>query len=955
MIQRYKYRFAKWMLALGIIMSFMGNVCAFPYGGTGGMYENPFGSREDRKQYPYENTKTYKFDRRDPIDYDKLFENRDEAPRRTFSNVPGYRESSRRPRPYDDPGIKDIELPKLNDVPSRNTEPKKYKQALKKTKSVIKKHEKHFKEVQESMAANDKEKEEADRTNDLIERFWRRGKIIRRSKKAIGSAKRMCERADYYEANFGDDEKRLDKDGDFYQEKMQEYIDCKKRVTKELQPIIADINKKFNQFEEDMAANDSRIEAADITDDLHERLRVRGDMMGKSEGAARFSERLLEAVADLRKDEDKDKKNPFQRIDVETFRSGAKTYRNYQNKVAQEFYAIENDVVIKFNEIHEGMSRNDEEISRADATNNLYTRLNIRNGVIGRSRGAADHLEKYLNMVDQWNGKAFKKIKHHPEWNMNRFRDLRKTYRGYQEKVEKEIPAIEEDIRKENRRQEEAENERKRKEAEEESRRQEERREREKRDQEAREQQETRDRETRENEERERARREQQQREEGAEAERQRQESERLKEEEKAQKDKEESKSTQEEAQKENEANKESPQNENGEHEDFEGNENVEFIEIDIDGEQLIGELENFEEMFNGKTAPSMEVFDRVMETFLGDRNGSKSSEETGHDNEFDFHSDSDEGAEVNFGEDYMLSSYEYRDDKYEVAMDVGRVLKVKKGQMEMDIDGLSDDDTMHLSGISVAEETDNVVIALSNGIEKVLIRSDIRSLENYAAQRTIEEKIYLRVRTKGAANVDSENLPMWGMEKKEANWIRKAGSIIADFMPYVGTSKAVSELIFGYDYIGGEDVSRIVAACAVMGSVIPIPGAAKGMKYVGKWVNKIISNTPDLAKKMPTRFHIRAPEETRILRTEFNIMRRSFLKKYANGPEALKRFSESERNMMLAGRLPKGYIIHHKKPLYRGGNNDYSNLRIIKESLHIKYTKRLHNYERGRNIYKLD
>jgi len=87
------------------------------------------------------------------------------------------------------------------------------------------------------------------------------------------------------------------------------------------------------------------------------------------------------------------------------------------------------------------------------------------------------------------------------------------------------------------------------------------------------------------------------------------------------------------------------------------------------------------------------------------------------------------------------------------------------------------------------------------------------------------------------------------------------------------------------------------------MGSVVPIPGAAKGMKDVGKWVTKIISNTPDLAKKMPTRFHIRALEETAMLRRNFRHTRKEFIKEYAGTIEA----SNVELEIMKNGKLPDG------------------------------------------------
>lgn len=894
MKNRYKGGLVKWMLCLGIVLFFIENIYADVDLGVIHLFNSP---------------------NRYHVDHENLFWNPQADERPGFSNVPGYGMNRYGHGDYNHRKMPDRTVPRSHD----NT--KAYKTVFKETKTRIKTHSRIFEDVQNDMACNEREKEEADRTNDLIERFWRRGKLINKSRRSAKSAMRMRERADFYEANFGDSEEPLDKDGNFYDKKAKEYINYKKSISNELQAIVGDINRKFDQFEHEMSTNDSQIRAADETNDLHERLRVRGDLIEKSDGAASFQERFVEAVKDL-KEGDKDKKNRFKKMDVGRHEEKARTYRDYEKRVARDFHDIEGDVVGNFKQIDHGMSSNDEEIRNADASHNLYIRLNIRKGLIEKSGAAADHLEKYITLAEKWQGKAYRNIKHHPEWNSNRFRATKKIYRDYQKKLKRDLRAIEEDIR----RQEERERHRgKEKEGEKPNSGQESHQ-----DSKAGQSQEEKKPEPEPVKEPEPSTHEEKPEPQGN-----------SKEEERS---KEETKKGEEDGQKENEKNKEPEVNPEPELENFEWSENDEYIEITIDGDQLVEELGNFEGIFNGEGEPNMEAFDRLMDIFLGKGQEDGTFEDIAYNEDFD--------SQIDFGEDYMIGSYEYRDEKYEIGMDIGRVSKVKKDQATLD--DLGGDDVMNIKGIRVSEKSKSIVLTLNNGMEKVIIRSDIRSLEHYAAQRIVEEKIYLRIRTKGSSNVDPENLPIWGKEKKDANWIRKVGSIVADFLPYVGTSKAVSELIFGYDYVGGEDVSRVVAACAVLGSLVPVPGAAKGMKYVGKWVNKVIKNG-DLAKKMPTRFHMRTPQETAILRNEFKTLRGDFLEKYANSPEALKRFSQNERNIMLARKLPKGYIIHHKKPLYRGGNNDYSNLRIMKNSFHNRYTKRLHHYEKGKNIYGFD
>lgn len=57
----------------------------------------------------------------------------------------------------------------------------------------------------------------------------------------------------------------------------------------------------------------------------------------------------------------------------------------------------------------------------------------------------------------------------------------------------------------------------------------------------------------------------------------------------------------------------------------------------------------------------------------------------------------------------------------------------------------------------------------------------------------------------------------------------------------------------------------------------------------------------------------------------------------------------------MKKGKVPDGFVVHHKKPLFRGGNNRYSNLTLMKADYHKKYNKMLHWYEPGNNPYGLN
>ena len=84
--------------------------------------------------------------------------------------------------------------------------------------------------------------------------------------------------------------------------------------------------------------------------------------------------------------------------------------------------------------------------------------------------------------------------------------------------------------------------------------------------------------------------------------------------------------------------------------------------------------------------------------------------------------------------------------------------------------------------------------------------------------------------------------------------------------------------------------------------------------------------------------------------------VKKDFIKNFAETPQAAKRFSaEQIEKMQKYGRLPTDWVVHHKLPLFRGGTNQFSNLRVLKRKTHEILNKRLHWYEKGENPYGLD
>lgn len=103
-----------------------------------------------------------------------------------------------------------------------------------------------------------------------------------------------------------------------------------------------------------------------------------------------------------------------------------------------------------------------------------------------------------------------------------------------------------------------------------------------------------------------------------------------------------------------------------------------------------------------------------------------------------------------------------------------------------------------------------------------------------------------------------------------------------------------------------------------------------------------------------PTKYHKISVEEVEVLRTQFESVKPDFVRDYVNTAEAAKRFTPKQlQKMAKSGKLPRGFIIHHKTPLFRGGNNAFENLRVMNSKFHQRYNKRLHWYEEGYNIYQ--
>ncbi|PWU05993.1 MAG: hypothetical protein C5B43_02450 [Verrucomicrobia bacterium] len=269
--------------------------------------------------------------------------------------------------------------------------------------------------------------------------------------------------------------------------------------------------------------------------------------------------------------------------------------------------------------------------------------------------------------------------------------------------------------------------------------------------------------------------------------------------------------------------------------------EEEEYDEFDlldeIDGIKLGQDFENLEKMFNGEMAPDIDVFHEVLSVF---ENPGIYGEEGQIVKELD----------VKMAGEYTLNSYDYFDFKYDVAMNLGRMVK---GKSEV---RFAEFGIYEVRGIKVEPENGRICLAFDGGNEKLLIESDFDSISNFIAQRKLEELMTLNPNFLKGSRIEPENLKIWGLDKETIKVIREWSSLIADFLPYLGTAKGFSELIYGYDYIGGDDVHRFIALCGVTASFVPIPGAAKAGKVLGEIIIELIRKGVEVGDKIPSGYY---------------------------------------------------------------------------------------------------
>lgn len=140
--------------------------------------------------------------------------------------------------------------------------------------------------------------------------------------------------------------------------------------------------------------------------------------------------------------------------------------------------------------------------------------------------------------------------------------------------------------------------------------------------------------------------------------------------------------------------------------------------------------------------------------------------------------------------------------------------------------------------------------------------------------------------------------------------------------------------------------------------SVTPLPGqhTVYNIQVHGEHVYQV-TNLGVLVHNACSRFQTRTPTQVAKLRHTFDRSggaRSRFLKNLARQEGATERWGAAAVANMERGKVPDGMVVHHKTPLFRGGNNRYSNLELMDRAFHEENFQWLHYYEEGMNPYTL-
>ncbi|WP_348749477.1 RHS repeat-associated core domain-containing protein, partial [Pseudomonas rhodesiae] len=108
----------------------------------------------------------------------------------------------------------------------------------------------------------------------------------------------------------------------------------------------------------------------------------------------------------------------------------------------------------------------------------------------------------------------------------------------------------------------------------------------------------------------------------------------------------------------------------------------------------------------------------------------------------------------------------------------------------------------------------------------------------------------------------------------------------------------------------------------------------------------------------LKTCYHKRTKAQIKKIRANFGKKggaKEKYLKKLAKDPNSIQKYGQAGVDRMKKGQVPEGFDVHHKKPIFRGGNNRQSNLVLMDKAYHKANSKALHWYPEGENPYGLN
>ena len=116
-------------------------------------------------------------------------------------------------------------------------------------------------------------------------------------------------------------------------------------------------------------------------------------------------------------------------------------------------------------------------------------------------------------------------------------------------------------------------------------------------------------------------------------------------------------------------------------------------------------------------------------------------------------------------------------------------------------------------------------------------------------------------------------------------------------------------------------------------------------------------NNELDLYGLARSKYATRSKASLKAMRKAFNKRgRKKFLKRLGKDVDQLKErgFTDDQIKQIQNGEVPTGYEVHHKKPLFRGGDNSFKNLDLMEKSVHKAKFKELHYYDGDVSPYYL-